>query len=125
MRLLVVNPNTTQSMTEKIGVAARAVAPRAPTSSRSIRIPGRRQIEGYYDEVFADPRPDRRDAAEPGAVDATIIACFDDTGLDAARSFSAAPVIGIGEAAFHLASLIAGKFSVVTTLVALGARHRA
>src|SRR6201999_2518195 len=28
----------------------------------------------------------------------------------------AAPVIGIGEAAFHMASLIAGKFSVVTTL---------
>ncbi|TGU42037.1 aspartate/glutamate racemase family protein, partial [bacterium M00.F.Ca.ET.146.01.1.1] len=27
-----------------------------------------------------------------------------------------APVIGIGEAAFHLASLVAGKFSVVTTL---------
>ncbi len=27
-----------------------------------------------------------------------------------------APVIGIGEAAFHVASLIAAKFSVVTTL---------
>ena len=39
-----------------------------------------------------------------GEVDATIIACFDDTGLDAARSFSAAPVVGIGEAAFHMAS---------------------
>ena len=28
----------------------------------------------------------------------------------------AVPVIGIGEAAFHMASLIAAKFSVVTTL---------
>ena len=51
-----------------------------------------------------------------GEVDATIIACFDDTGLDAARCLSATPVIGIGEAAFHVASLIAHKFGVITTL---------
>jgi len=44
------------------------------------------------------------------------IACFDDTGLDAARSLATAPVVGIGEAAFHVASLVAGRFSVVTTL---------
>ena len=36
-----------------------------------------------------------------------IIACFDDTGLEAARCAAKAPVIGIGEAGFHLASLIA------------------
>jgi len=48
--------------------------------------------------------------------DTVIIACFDDTGLDAARCCTDAPVIGISEAAFHMASLIAGKFSVVTTL---------
>jgi len=48
--------------------------------------------------------------------DAFVVACFDDTGLEAARCATAAPVIGIGEAAFHMASLIADKFSVVTTL---------
>ena len=45
-----------------------------------------------------------------------VIACFDDTGLDAARALAHAPVVGIGEAAFHVASLVAGRFSVVTTL---------
>ena len=45
-----------------------------------------------------------------------MIACFDDTGLDAARSLATGPVVGIGEAAFHCASLIAGRFSVITTL---------
>ncbi|HEY4909597.1 MAG TPA: aspartate/glutamate racemase family protein, partial [Methylomirabilota bacterium] len=39
-----------------------------------------------------------------------------DTGLDAARVLARAPVVGIGEAAFHAASLVAGRFSVVTTL---------
>src|SRR5258708_8744691 len=47
---------------------------------------------------------------------AHIIACFDDTGLEAARSLASAPVIGIGEAAFHLATMLGHRFSVVTTL---------
>ena len=115
MRLLVVNPNTTRSMTEKIGVAARAAA--LPSTEIVAVNPdaGPPSIEGYYDEVFAIPGL-IGEMRRAGPVDATIIACFDDTGLEAARSFSAAPVIGIGEAAFHMASLIAGKFSVVTTL---------
>ena len=45
-----------------------------------------------------------------------VIACFDDTGLDAARCAVEVPVVGIGEAAFHAASLLSCKFSVVTTL---------
>ncbi|WP_346429734.1 aspartate/glutamate racemase family protein [Paracoccus sp. DMF-8] len=49
-------------------------------------------------------------------VDAVVIACFDDTGLDAARCLTDKPVVGIGEAAYHMASMIANKFSVVTTL---------
>jgi allantoin racemase len=115
MHLLVVNPNTTATMTAKIGAAARAVA---ATGTKIIAVnpeSGPPSIEGYYDEVFAIPGL-IGEMQRAGAVDATIIACFDDTGLDAARSFSPTPVIGIGEAAFHLASLVAGKFSVVTTL---------
>ena len=53
---------------------------------------------------------------EAAGVDAAVIACFDDTGLEAARCCATGPVIGIGEAAFHLATLIAHRFSVVTTL---------
>jgi allantoin racemase len=45
-----------------------------------------------------------------------VIACFDDTGLDAARCVLEAPVVGIGEAACHMASLLAARFSVITTL---------
>jgi allantoin racemase len=115
MRLLVVNPNTTASMTHKIGEAARAVAAHGTEIVAVNPEFGPSSIEGYYDEVFAIPGL-IAEMQKAGEIDATIIACFDDTGLDAARSFSAAPVVGIGEAAFHLASLIAGKFSVVTTL---------
>ncbi|MDR3470259.1 MAG: aspartate/glutamate racemase family protein [Devosia sp.] len=115
MRLLVVNPNTTASMTGKIGAAARSVASSGTEIVAVNPESGPPSIEGYFDEVFAIPGL-IAEMQKAGPVDATIIACFDDTGLDAARSFSDAPVIGIGEAAFHMASLIAGRFSVVTTL---------
>ncbi len=50
------------------------------------------------------------------AYNGVIIACFDDTGLDAARCAVEVPVVGIGEAAFHAASMLSCRFSVVTTL---------
>jgi allantoin racemase len=117
MRILVVNPNTSVAMTKKIGAAARAVA--APGTEIIAVNPadGPVSIEGYYDEVFSVPGLLAEiTKGEALGVSAHVIACFDDTGLEAARSLASAPVIGIGEAAFHLASLVAHRFAVVTTL---------
>ena len=117
MRILIINPNTTVSMTGKIEVAARSVA--APDVEIIARNPstGPASIQGRQDG----------DAALPGMLeevakgrdegfDAIILACFDDTGLAEARALSGVPTIGIGEAAFHAAMLRGAKFSVVTTL---------
>jgi allantoin racemase len=117
MKIAVINPNTTPSMTETIGQAAQRVA--APGTIIHAVNPtiGPPSIEGYYDEAFSVPGLIAEVMkAETEGADAHVIACFDDTGLDVARSCAAAPVIGIGEAAFHLASLIAHRFTVVTTL---------
>jgi allantoin racemase len=117
VRILIVNPNTTAAMTEKIGAAARAVAA-SGTEIIAVNPPdGPVSIEGYYDEAFSVPGLLAEIAkGEALGVAAHIIACFDDTGLEAARSLASAPVIGIGEAAFHLASMLGHRFSVVTTL---------
>ena len=115
MRILVINPNTTASMTAKIGeAAANAAAPGTEIVAVN-PVYGPASIEGYYDEVFAIPGMIEEVRRHPDA-DAFIIACFDDTGLDAARCATSSPVIGIGEAGFHFASLVSGKFGVVTTL---------
>jgi allantoin racemase len=117
MRILIVNPNTTAAMTEKIAASARVVA--APGTEIIAVNPadGPVSIEGYYDEAFSVPGLLAEIAkGEALGVAAHIVACFDDTGLEAARSLAYAPVIGIGEAAFHLASLVAHRFSVITTL---------
>jgi len=115
MRILVINPNTTAGMTRKIGAAARAAAA-AGTEVAAVNPDfGPASIEGYFDEAFSVPGLIAEMHKAPD-MDAYIIACFDDTGLDAARCAVEAPVVGIGEAAFHMASLVAGKFGVVTTL---------
>ena len=115
MRIHVINPNTTASMTKKIGVAAKAAASPG-VEVRAVNPDfGPPSIEGYFDEAFSVPGLLAEVAKAPDA-DAFVIACFDDTGLEAARCATEAPVIGMGEAAFHMASLIAEKFSVVTTL---------
>lgn len=115
MRILMINPNTTASMTAKIGEVAASVASPGTEIVSVNPADGPPSIEGYFDEVFAVPGI-IAEMSKASAIDAYVIACFDDTGLDAARCATDAPVIGIGEAAFHLASLVAGKFSVVTTL---------
>ncbi|AEI94618.1 aspartate/glutamate racemase family protein [Roseobacter litoralis] len=115
MKILIINPNTTSSMTKKIGVAARAVARPdteiVATNSQS----GPASIQGFLDVATCVPGLLEEIARHPD-VDAIVIACFDDTGLDAVRTQVSVPVLGIGEAAYHAASMIANKFSVITTL---------
>lgn len=117
MKIAVINPNTTASMTATIADAARRVA-HAETEILAITSSmGPVSIEGYYDEVFAVPGLLVEIAkAEREGAQAIVIACFDDTGLDAARALAGIPVIGICEAALSATSFIAQRFSVVTTM---------
>ncbi|KQV28382.1 Asp/Glu/hydantoin racemase [Rhizobium sp. Root1203] len=117
MRILLVNPNTTASMTEKAAIAARAVAAAGtdiiPATSRM----GPASIEGHYDGALAIPGllSELRERVAAG-YDAAVVACFDDTGLEAARSFADVPVLGLCESAIATAGFLAQRFTVVTTL---------
>lgn len=117
MRIKVINPNTSRSMTDLIGAAARSVAgPGVDIEAVSSRH-GPASIEGHYDEALACVgllEEVRRGEAE--GVDAYVIACFGDPGLDAAREVARGPVLGIAEAAMRSASYLATGFSIVTTL---------
>ena len=74
-------------------------------------------IEGYYDEAFAVPGLlEEVRKGEAAGCDGYVVACFDDTGVDAARCIARGPVLGIAEAAMHVATLIAGSFTIVSTL---------
>ena len=117
MKIKVINPNTTTSMTEKIGVAAQAVANPGTKIIATSPAMAPVSIEGHYDEALAGVgllEEIRKGEAE--GVDGYVIACFGDPGLLAARELTRSPVIGIAEAAMHVASLISTGFSIVTTL---------
>ena len=117
MKILLVNPNTTSSMTDKAGEAARMVSASGTEIIAVNPEYGPISIEGYYDEVFSIPGLlEEVRKGEASGCQGTVIACFDDTGLDAARCIASGPVVGICEAAMHIASLLANSFSIVTTL---------
>lgn len=116
MKIAVINPNSTQSMTDKAVQAARMVAP--GDEIIGITCHGSPPaIQGPEDDAICRPFVLAEAArAEAAGADAIVIACFDDPALAEARAAAKVPVIGIGEAAFHAAMLLGGNFSVVTTL---------
>ena len=118
LRIVIVNPNTTRAMTETIAAAAHHAASSTTEIVAVQPSSGPVSIEGVYDGAFAVPGviEEIHRAEASGGAGAYVIACFDDTGLDAARSAVVAPVVGIGEAAFHVASLVSNRFTVITTL---------
>ena len=117
MRVMVINPNTTASMTEKISAAARTVASPGTEIIAVNPRTGPVSIEGHYDEAISVIGVlEEIHKGEQNGIDGYVIACFGDPGLLAARELAQGPVLGIAEAAMHAASFIATGFSVVTTL---------
>jgi allantoin racemase len=76
---------------------------------------GPRSIETAYDEAVAVIGVlDEIIRGEEQGFDGYVIACFGDPGLLAAREVTHAPVIGIAEAAMHVASFVSEGFSIIS-----------
>lgn len=115
MKLLVINPNTNRSMTGKVAATARKVARPGTEIIATQPKSGPECIQGFLD-IARSYHGLEEEVGRQNDVDAIIVACFDDTGVDALRCLVDIPVIGIGEAAFHAATFVSCRFSVVTTL---------
>ena len=90
MKLVVINPNSTVSMTDKAVMAAQNAAPGATVLGVTCHN-SPPAIQGPEDDAICRPfvLAEVAIAAANGA-DAIIIACFDDPGLDAARAAESA-----------------------------------
>jgi allantoin racemase len=116
VRILVINPNTSEEMTRDIGEAARRYA-RAGTDIETVCPDwGPRSIEGHYEDYVAAVATLEVIRERAGEFDGVVIACFGDPGLPAAREISPVPVVGIAEAAMLTACTVAHRFSIVTVL---------
>jgi allantoin racemase len=116
MRILLVNPNTTEEMTADMGEQARRYA-RQGTEIDAVTPPfGPASVEGSYEEAISALAMVEIIRDRGADYDGVILACFGDPGLYAAREVSPAPVIGIGEASMLMACTVAHRFSIVTVL---------
>ena len=124
MLILLINPNSTASMTAGIEKAARAVA-LAETVVKAVNPEGTPPaIEGYADDALAVPAILALAEAEADHWDAILIACHGDPGLEALRERLLNPVIGIGEASFLAACAVGRRFSVLSLLPRLIPKKR-
>ena len=122
-RIVIVNPNATAAVTEGISVAVEPLRrPGGPAIDCLTLAEGPPGIEtqAHIDAVIPPllARLKREDA------DASIIACFSDPGLKAAREMSETPVFGIAESAFRKAMSLGARFGILAILEASTHRHR-
>ena len=116
MRILVVNVNTTESMTESIGQQARKVAAAGteivPLTPRF----GAESVEGNFESYLAAVAVMDRVLSYDGAYDAVIQAGYGEHGREGLQELLDVPVVDITEAAASTAMFLGHRYSVVTTL---------
>ena len=115
MRIFVINPNTSVSMTDHIRRELEKI--KRPDTELTVvcSTRGPISIESAYDEALAQPPTlERVRQANKEGYDAVILACFSDPALDAAKEISDILVIGIEECTMHIAAMLGHKFSITT-----------
>ncbi len=112
-RLLIINPNTTAMVTDRVTAAARASLPGVDLISATGRF-GAAYISSRASFTVAGHAALDALAEWGTGVDAVLLACFGDPGLDALREVSQVPVIGLVEAACAEAGEGGRPFSIVT-----------
>jgi allantoin racemase len=114
LRVCLLNPNSTEAMTEEMVAAARAVAADGTEIEGATASGAPATIEGYRDEALAAVAVVAGVEEAGDRFDAFVIACFGDPGLHAARESFAGPVVGIAEASFMLAGTLGHRFAILT-----------
>ncbi|UGS34519.1 aspartate/glutamate racemase family protein [Capillimicrobium parvum] len=116
MRLMLLNPNTTEAMTADMERQANRYA-RAGTEIEGFTAKfGAESVECAYEEEFAIMSFLQTIRERADAFDGVILSCFGDPGLYACRELSPVPVVGIAEASMLMACTVAHKWSIVTVI---------
>jgi len=116
VKLLVVNVNTTSSMTNTIAESARSVAAPGTEIIGLTPVIGAESVEGNFESYLAAVAVMNAVVSYEGDFDAVIQAGYGEHGREGLQELLDVPVVDITEAAAHLACLLGHKYSVVTTL---------
>lgn len=118
MKLRVITPITTHGFASVDDFTA-IVRPDTELSHVEIDH-GPASIESDFDEMLATPDTVAKIVeAERDGMDAVVINCMGDPGMQAGREAVSIPVIGPCEATMHVASMLGHTFSVITVMKSL------
>ena len=116
MKILIINPNTTESFTKAVQLAVDEYKNSNTEAIAVNPISGPGTIESIFEELLSGGPTLELFLANETKYDGFIIACYGNEGLvQAAREVTHKPVIGITEASYYMACMLGRKFSVVTT----------
>jgi allantoin racemase len=124
MRLLLINPNISESVSELIGAEGRGSA--APdTEVEVLTAPfGVAYIETRFEAVIGAYAVAQLAAEHHARFDAIVVAAFGDPGLAGLREVSPVPVTGLTEAALASAHLLGHRFSIIAISQRIQAWYR-
>ncbi len=113
MKLLIVNPNISESVTALIGAEARRAASPGVELTTLTAALGVAYIETRAEAAVGAFATLNLLAEHYEGHDAAVIAAFGDPGLAAAREMLPIPVVGLTEAALMSAAMLGGRFSII------------
>jgi Asp/Glu/hydantoin racemase len=114
MRILFINPNTSEAITERVVATARAfAAPGTEIRGATGRFGARYIVTRAASAIAAHATLDAY-AHHGQDADVVVLGCFGDPGLDGLKELAHQPVIGMAEAACHAAITLGRRFAIVT-----------
>lgn len=124
MRLLVINPNISASVSELIAAEARRSASVGTEITMFTAQFGVAYIETRFEAMIGAYATAQLAAEHQGGHDAVIVAAFGDPGLAALREVMPVPVLGLTESALASACLLGHRFSVIAISQRIQAWYR-
>ncbi len=116
MRIIVVNVNTSETMTAVIGEAARRYASAGTEIVALTPLFGAEAVDCNFESYLSAVAVMDRVVTYDGPYDAVVLAGFGEHGRDGLQELVEQPVVEICEASAHVAMMIGRAYSVVTTL---------
>jgi len=113
-RILLINANTTAAITDRLVDIATARSPAGVVFTGATGRFGARYIASRAASAIAAHATLDAFAEHGAGVDAVLLACFGDPGLDALKEIAPVPVLGLAEASAVAALRLASRFGVVT-----------
>lgn len=114
LEICILNPYTSKNSNEKLKKTAMKVI----EEGSRIFINEDDLIDDYFSHHYETVNISNliKQVEKNNSSDAFIVASFEDIGVETIRKIISKPIIGIGEASFYIANIVANKFSVITNI---------